>query len=93
MGGDYGPSETVPAAAQALSLLPHLNLLLFGNIEMCAEALDAYGLSHHPNVSFVHTTQSVSMAESPAFALRHQAPGFDDGGAGSHGLLLRQGRC
>ncbi|MGL4757502.1 MAG: phosphate acyltransferase PlsX, partial [Aeromonadaceae bacterium] len=72
MGGDYGPSETVPAAAQALSLLPHLNLLLFGNIEMCAEALDAYGLSHHPNVSFVHTTQSVSMAESPAFALRHQ---------------------
>ncbi|MFC3914182.1 phosphate acyltransferase PlsX [Pseudaeromonas sharmana] len=70
MGGDYGPSETVPAAAQALSLLPHLNLLLVGDIEQCRDLLDAFSLSKHPNVSFLHATQSVSMAESPAFALR-----------------------
>ena len=70
MGGDYGPSETVPAAAQALSLLPHLNLLLVGDIEQCRDLLDAFSLSKHSNVSFLHATQSVSMAESPAFALR-----------------------
>lgn len=71
MGGDYGPSETVPAAAQALSLLPHLRLSLVGEQTLLQPLLQQYGLLDHPRVSLIHASQVIDMAERPAFALRH----------------------
>ncbi len=72
MGGDYGPSETVPAAAQALSLLPNLNIFLVGNEEILLPLLQQYSLSSHPRLHLIHASQSVSMAERPVIALRNK---------------------
>ena len=70
MGGDIGPSETVPAAVQALSLLPQLNLVLVGDQHLIAPLLQQHGLLTHPRVSLVHASQVVGMGEKPIVALR-----------------------
>ncbi len=72
MGGDFGPSETVPAAAQALSLLPKLNILLVGDQNQLVPLLQQHTLSSHPRLHLVHASQSVSMAERPVIALRNK---------------------
>ena len=71
MGGDHGPSETVPAAAQALSLLPHLKLLLVGDLPSIEPLLQRHDLVREPRVQLIHASQLVAMSEQPAFALRH----------------------
>ena len=71
MGGDHGPSETVPAAVQALSLLPHLKLILVGDLTSIYPLLQQNGLLGHSRVDTVHASQIISMSEQPAFALRH----------------------
>ena len=70
MGGDIGPSETVPAAVQALSLLPQLNLVLVGDQHLIAPLLQQHGLLNHPRVRLVHASQVVGMGEKPIVALR-----------------------
>ena len=70
MGGDFGPSETVPAAVQALSLLPQLNLVLVGDQHLIAPLLQQHGLLNHPRVRLVHASQVVGMGEKPIVALR-----------------------
>ena len=71
MGGDHGPSETVPAAAQALSLLPHLKLLVVGDLPSIQPLLLQHSLLNHPRATIIHASQVISMSEQPAFALRH----------------------
>lgn len=70
MGGDIGPSETVPAAVQALSLLPQLHLDLVGDQHQTAPLLQQHGLLNHPRVRLVHASQVVGMGEKPIVALR-----------------------
>ncbi|MGU5714924.1 phosphate acyltransferase PlsX [Aeromonas taiwanensis] len=70
MGGDIGPSETVPAAVQALSLLPQLHLVLVGDQHQTAPLLQQHGLLNHPRVRLVHASQVVGMGEKPIVALR-----------------------
>lgn len=71
MGGDHGPSVTVPASAQALSLYPQLNLLLVGDEQQLRPYLQQYRLLEHPRLSLVHASQVVTMEDKPAYALRH----------------------
>ncbi|WP_024871079.1 phosphate acyltransferase PlsX [Tolumonas lignilytica] len=70
MGGDFGPTETVPAAAQALSLLPNLKILLVGEQEQLLPLLEQYSLSEHPRLQLIHASQSVLMSDRPVIALR-----------------------
>ncbi|MGN5220879.1 phosphate acyltransferase PlsX [Aeromonas veronii] len=70
MGGDIGPSETVPAAVQALSLLPQLKLILVGDRHQTSSLLQQHGLLNHPRVRFVHASQVVGMGDKPIVALR-----------------------
>ena len=70
MGGDIGPSETVPAAVQALSLLPQLKLILVGDQHQTTSLLQQHGLLTHPRVRFVHASQVVGMGDKPIVALR-----------------------
>ncbi len=72
MGGDFGPSETVPAAAQALLLLPQINILLVGDQAQLIPLLEQYSLDAHPRLQLIHASQSVSMAERPVIALRNK---------------------
>ncbi len=71
MGGDHGPSITVPAAAQALLLLPELNLLLFGLEEELAPWLSRFQLDRHPRVQVQFCSQQVGNDHKAAYALRH----------------------
>ncbi len=70
MGGDHGPSETVPAAAQALSLNANLKLLLVGDLHAIQPFLARFGLLDHPRIQLIHASQAISMAERPVVALR-----------------------
>ncbi|MBO1518793.1 phosphate acyltransferase PlsX [Oceanisphaera pacifica] len=71
MGGDYGPSITVPAAVQALSLLPDLNLLLFGLEDELAPWLSRFQLDKHSRVQVQYCSQQVGNDDKAAYALRH----------------------
>lgn len=70
MGGDYGPEVTVPAALQALSVHPHLSLILVGNSELLEKVLSLQAVEPTDRIKVHHTTEEVAMDESPATALR-----------------------
>ncbi len=70
MGGDHGPSVTVPAAAQALSLLPDLNLVLFGLEAELSPWLRRFQLDTHPRVEVQFCSQQVGNEHKAAYALR-----------------------
>lgn len=72
MGGDYGPPETVPAAMQALSLLPDLNVILVGDSSVLLPLIQQQGLDTNPRLSVYHASQCVEMSERPVLALRHK---------------------
>lgn len=72
MGGDFGPSVTVPAALFCLQQYEDLHLILVGD----QEALNQHLLAHHASESdrlrIQHASQTVAMHESPALALRNK---------------------
>ncbi|QIZ76048.1 phosphate acyltransferase PlsX [Ferrimonas lipolytica] len=70
MGGDFGPHVTVPAALQALSHFPHLNLILVGDRIAIGEQLRSHNATESPRLQLLHAEQVVSMSERPAQALR-----------------------
>ncbi len=70
MGGDHGPSVTVPAALAFLNGQPQSRLVLVGD----EPSLRAQ-LGNHPfgdRVRIVHATEVVGMDEPPALALRNK---------------------
>ena len=70
MGGDYGPSVVIPAAALSLIRHPDTHYIFFGRESEIREHLS----EHSPlaDVSrIVHTDVAVSMNEKPSQALRH----------------------
>ncbi len=69
MGGDFGPSVTIPAAVQALVGNPSLHLILVGDAEIIKNTL-AQHAHDAARVTIHHTTQCVEMDEAPALALR-----------------------
>ncbi|OIN04358.1 phosphate acyltransferase PlsX [Oceanisphaera psychrotolerans] len=71
MGGDYGPPVTVPAAVQALSLLPELNLVLFGSQTELSPWLRRFRLASHTRVRVQFCSQQVGNEHKAAYALRH----------------------
>lgn len=70
MGGDYGPSVVVPAAALSLIRHPDLNFIMFGN-----EAAIREHMSEDSPLAkvtrIVHTDVVVAMDDKPSQALRH----------------------
>lgn len=69
MGGDYGPSITVPATVRILAKYPQLHLILVGDQAVISQHLQSsnYDTSR---LSIVHATQQVAMDEPPSQALR-----------------------
>jgi len=68
MGGDHGPSVTVPAALRFLDDHPAASLILVGREEELQPLLG--NRSGNSRLRVVHATQVVEMDESPALALR-----------------------
>jgi phosphate acyltransferase len=70
MGGDHGPSVTVPAAIHFLAEHPAAYLVLVGQDEVLRPLLG--GKADDPRLRIVHASQVVGMDESPALALRNK---------------------
>ena len=68
MGGDHGPSVTIPAALRFLEDHPGASLILVGREEILRPLLG--GQDANPRVRLVHASEVVAMDESPALALR-----------------------
>ncbi|MBS1188957.1 MAG: plsX [Rhodocyclaceae bacterium] len=70
MGGDHGPSVTVPAALHFLKAHPGVALVLVGREESIRPLLEGVGESERLRV--VHASEIVAMGESPAMALKNK---------------------
>jgi glycerol-3-phosphate acyltransferase PlsX len=70
MGGDHGPSVTVPAALHFLDEHPGASLLLVGQQDALAPLLGAH--AGNARLRVVHASEVVGMDESPALALRNK---------------------
>lgn len=71
MGGDYGPSVTVPAALRLLAKYPSVELILVGNQETLNTAIAEQDRSNLKDRIIVrHASEEVLMDELPSKALR-----------------------
>lgn len=69
MGGDHGPSITVPAALDALSKHPNLHLILVGDTDNLQQLLQNHSYDTS-RLRIQHASQRVEMDEPPSQALR-----------------------
>ncbi|MFZ5755519.1 MAG: phosphate acyltransferase PlsX [Pseudomonadota bacterium] len=72
MGGDHGPSVTVPAALLSLERHPSLNLVLVGDETVLKETLTRHGQAGNPRLRIQPASQVVAMDDPVAVALRNK---------------------
>jgi len=72
MGGDHGPSVTVPAAIAAIDRDPELSIVLVGLTDTIGAALSAAGRPESDRLRVLHAPEVVAMDEAPAGALRNK---------------------
>jgi phosphate acyltransferase len=70
MGGDHGPSVTVPAALNFQKSHPRGNIVLVGLQEAIGTELRAHHAAPGPQLRLHHATEAIGMNETPASALR-----------------------
>lgn len=70
MGGDHGPSVTVPAAIRFLEKCPSASLVLVGQEDTLRPLLGNF--ASDSRIRIVHASEVVGMDESPALALRNK---------------------
>lgn len=70
MGGDHGPSVTVPAALQFLAEHSTAHLILVGQVDVLRPLLG--NQSENSRLRLVHASEVVGMDEAPALALRNK---------------------
>lgn len=72
MGGDHGPSVTIPAAISFVESEPDAELILVGLEDQLLAELKKHKASEHPRLSVVNATEVVSMDDSLEVALRRK---------------------
>jgi glycerol-3-phosphate acyltransferase PlsX len=72
MGGDHGPSVTVPAAVSFANREPEAELVLVGLEEEIRAQLKKHKASSHPRLSVHHASEVVTMDDSIETALRRK---------------------
>ena len=72
MGGDHGPSVTVPAVLSALERDPALNVILVGREDELRAGLKRRHATESPRLAIGAASEVVGMDESPAPALRNK---------------------
>jgi len=71
MGGDFGPKITVPASLNFLKSHPDASITLVGNESIIKRFLKK-PIESFDRLSIIHTTQFVTMDESPQSALKNK---------------------
>jgi glycerol-3-phosphate acyltransferase PlsX len=72
MGGDHGPSVTVPACINALDRNPDLRLILVGRKEEIERFIGTNGKRFGSRMEIQHASEVVAMDEAPGLALRNK---------------------
>lgn len=72
MGGDRGPSVTIPAAVSFVNNEPEAELILVGLEEVVRAELKKAGAATHPQISVVNATEVVTMDDPVEVALRRK---------------------
>lgn len=72
MGGDHGPSVTIPAAISFVNLVPEAELVLVGREDVISAVLKKHKAANHPRLSIVHASEIVAMDDSIEIALRRK---------------------
>jgi phosphate acyltransferase len=72
MGGDYGPSVTVPAALKALETDSELRIILVGKPAILRQHLNPLHKTSQARLSIHPASEIVEMHEPPALVLRHK---------------------
>jgi glycerol-3-phosphate acyltransferase PlsX len=72
MGGDHGPSVTVPAAISFVNREPEAELILVGQEEVIRLELKKHKVVDHPRLSILHASEVVTMDDAIEVALRRK---------------------
>lgn len=72
MGGDHGPSVTIPAALSFVKHEPDAELILVGLEDVIQSELKKHGAPHHSRLSIVNATEVVTMDDPLEVALRRK---------------------
>lgn len=72
MGGDHGPSVTIPAAISFVESEPDAELILVGLETQILAELKKHKADGHPRLSVVNATEMVTMDDSLEVALRRK---------------------
>ncbi len=72
MGGDHGLSIVIPACVRAVQNNPHLKLLLVGCQSEVNTHLKKHGAFSNKQLTVVHASEVVGMAELPSHAMRNK---------------------
>ncbi len=72
MGGDHGPSVTIPAAISFLNSEPQAELILVGLEEVLRAELKKHKAESHPRLSVQHASEVVAMDDPIEVALRRK---------------------
>jgi glycerol-3-phosphate acyltransferase PlsX len=72
MGGDHGPSVTIPAALAFLKQEPDAELILVGLEEPLRAELKKHHAADHPRLTVKHATEVVAMDDPIEVALRRK---------------------
>jgi glycerol-3-phosphate acyltransferase PlsX len=72
MGGDYGPSVTVPAAISFVNREPDAELILVGLGDTIRVELKKHKAADHPRLSVKHASEVVTMHDPLEVALRRK---------------------
>ncbi len=72
MGGDHGPSVTIPAAVSFVNREPGAELILVGLEDVLRTELKRNNASDHPRLSIVNASEVVTMDDPLEIALRRK---------------------
>jgi glycerol-3-phosphate acyltransferase PlsX len=72
MGGDHGPSVTIPAAVSFLQRKPEAELILVGLEDVIRAELRKAGADTHPRITVQHASEQVTMDDPLEVALRRK---------------------
>jgi len=72
MGGDFGPSVTIPASLKILKKYENISIILVGNSDEITQILKKKKSLNHRRISIHKTTQVVGMDELPQSALKNK---------------------
>ena len=72
MGGDFGPSVTIPASLKVLKKYENISIVLVGIADEITKILKKKKSLNHPRITIHNATQIVGMDELPQSALKNK---------------------